>query len=77
MCEDCGSLDRERPSPALIARARAIEAKMPGERVPESAWAVFFHHSGGALSWVHHHRMLLACNEAAGSLLEDEQASAA
>jgi hypothetical protein len=77
MCEDCGSLHRERASPALVARARALEAKMPGERVPESAWAIFFHHSGGSLSWAHHHRMLVACNEAADLVADHERASAA
>ena len=70
MCEDCGSVERERASPALIARTRAIESKLPGELVPEPAWEIFFQHAGGALSWAHHHRMLLSCTEAAQSLAD-------
>ena len=77
MCDDCGSVERERASPALIARTRAIESGMPGELVPESAWNIFFHGAGGALSWAHHHRMLLSCAEAAQFLADGNAAEAA
>ena len=41
---------------------------MPGERVPESAWAIFFNHSGGSLAFQHHRRMMASCAAAAEAL---------
>jgi hypothetical protein len=45
------------PSPALIDRARKIEAAMEGERVPESEWETFFTPVCGAIEWKYFERM--------------------
>ena len=48
------------PSPELVARTRAAEAAMAGERVPEAAWEAFFGAACGAIDWVHFERMFHA-----------------
>lgn len=53
------------PSTDLVGRARAIEAAMEGERVPEEAWATFFSAACGAIEWSHFERMFRARNAAA------------
>lgn len=35
----------------LVRRAREIEARLPGERVPEAAWDIYFNFAGGAIAW--------------------------
>jgi hypothetical protein len=60
MCEACESDDdtpREPLRNEVVATARDIEAKMPGERVPEHAWAIFFSFAGGALEWRYFQRI--------------------
>ncbi len=67
MCEAClSSLAAGRPSVALLARARAIEAALPGERVPREAWEIFAGHAGGAIEFRHYER-LLRCRDAAAA----------
>ena len=51
--------------PALAARARRIEAAMPGERVPEEAWRIMLGEIGGNIAWPHTQRMLASLDEAA------------
>ena len=69
MCEACDSpAATARPSAALIARTRAIEAEVPGERVPAEAFAVFFGARGGAIAWAQYQRLLHARDAAAASL---------
>ncbi|HVC63135.1 MAG TPA: hypothetical protein VND19_22580 [Acetobacteraceae bacterium] len=70
MCERCDAppLAALRPGAALIARARAIEAGLPGERVTEAAFAVFFGARGGAIPWPQYQR-LLRCRDAAAANL--------
>jgi hypothetical protein len=67
MCDACGTaVTAGRPVPALLARARAIEAALPGERVPAEAWAIFEGETGGAIAFRHYER-LLRCRAAAAS----------
>lgn len=69
MCETCdASSAMVRPSAALIARTRMIEATLPGERVGEAAFAVFFGGRGGAIPWAQYQR-LLQCRAAAAASL--------
>lgn len=68
MCDECCGEQHELASPELIARTREIEAAMPGERVPEAAWAIFFSHGGGSLAFEHHRRMMASCAAAAEAL---------
>ena len=68
MCETCDSLaETTRPGAALIARLRAIEAALPGERVEEAAFAVFLGARGGAIPWAQYQRLLLCRDAAAAS----------
>jgi hypothetical protein len=65
MCEACeaATSPREadhRPRPELLARTREIEAATPGERVPETAWVIFFELSGGSLEWRHYIRIRMS-----------------
>jgi hypothetical protein len=61
MCDACDSDEPFRPreaiSPEIIEAARAIERAMPGEPVPETAWAVFFNQASGSITWPHYQRM--------------------
>jgi len=67
MCENCDAPAATlRPSPALIARIRALEAALPGERVTEAAFAVFLGGRGGAIPWPQYQR-LLQCRDAAAA----------
>jgi hypothetical protein len=69
MCDYCETGAPQRGiAPALAARARAIEAARPGERVPEAAWAILLGQVGGAVAWAHHAR-ILSCLDAAGAEL--------
>jgi len=69
MCDACDNPGQTaRPGAALIARTRAIEAALPGERVGEAAFAVFFGGQGGAIAWPQYQR-LLQCRAAAAASL--------
>lgn len=69
MCDACDLPSAmTRPSAALVARTRAIEAALPGERVDEDAFAVFFGACGGAVPWAQYQR-LLQCRDAAAASL--------
>jgi hypothetical protein len=48
----------------LVRRARELEAKVPGERVPDSAWEIYFGSAGGSVEWRHFQRMHQALEEA-------------
>ena len=54
-----GNIYREmkRPSAALVARTRQIEANMRGDPVPRDAWETFFAPVCGAIEWRHFERM--------------------
>jgi hypothetical protein len=67
MCSACeGKPIEERVAvdPSVVPRARAIEAAMPGDRVPDDAWNVFFGFAGGSVEWRHFQRMHQAYEEA-------------
>ncbi|MGH7042017.1 MAG: hypothetical protein ACREFY_07795 [Acetobacteraceae bacterium] len=67
MCETCDAAPATgRPTAALTARIRAIEATLPGERVGEEAFAVFLGARGGAIPWPQYQR-LLRCRDAAAA----------
>jgi hypothetical protein len=51
-------------TPAIMRRMREIEASIPGEAVPEAAWAVFLGTASGALSWGQYERMAACRTEA-------------
>jgi hypothetical protein len=53
--EDMGP--RAPASAEVVAAVKEIESKMPGERVPEHAWAIFFNFAGGAIEWRHYQRI--------------------
>ena len=70
MCSACeGKPPEERVMVGreLVARARDIEAAMPGERVPEASWDVFFGFAGGSVEYRHFQRIHLAYEEAESS----------
>lgn len=56
------------PSAALVERARAIEATMEGERVPEDGWRMFFSSACGVIDAAHFERMFIARQSAAAYL---------
>ena len=68
MCLACEAGDAAQAgvSRALAARARAIEAALPGERVPEAAWRIIAGEAGGAIAWRDHLR-ILTCLDQAGA----------
>lgn len=61
MCEACESDEpfepREPASPEILKSARAIEAALSGERVPEHAWAIYFSFAGGSVTWPQYQRI--------------------
>ena len=67
MCSACENLPIE-PRVAVdmdtVHRARDIEATMPGERVPDGAWAVFFGFAGGSIEYRYYQRIHQAYEEA-------------
>ncbi len=72
---DCCDPAREQAGirPALAARARAIEAAMPGGRASEREWRVLLGQEGGSLPWPVMERLLRCVDEASrqpGSRLE-------
>ena len=42
---------------ATLARARSLEARLGGERVPADAWRIFAGRMGGSIAWPHFQRM--------------------
>ena len=69
VCEACDApAATARPTAALIARTRAVEASLPGERVAEAAFGVFFGSQGGAIAWRDYQRLLRRRDAAAASL---------
>lgn len=50
--------------PDLVRRARDLESGMSGERVPASAWEIYFGFAGGSVEWRHFRRMHQAYEEA-------------
>jgi hypothetical protein len=69
MCEVCDSGEAQAGiAPALAARARRIEAALPGARVPDEAWRILLGEMGGAIAWVDTQRML-GCLEEASKVL--------
>jgi hypothetical protein len=65
MCEACDAGERQAGiSPVLAARARRIEATMPGPKVANTAWEILLGRSEGAVPWPETQRML-SCLDAA------------
>lgn len=75
MCKDCFSDDDIAAAhgatvmltPGVVEAMRMIEADLPGERVPETAWPVFLGEESGAIAWQYLQRLARA-REAAGIL---------
>jgi hypothetical protein len=64
MCEACESDEpfepfepREPVRPEILAAARAIEAALAGQRVPDQAWAIYLGRAGGAVPWPQYRRI--------------------
>jgi hypothetical protein len=55
--------------PSLLARARRIEEKLPGEVVPEQAWRILLGLEDGGIMPAHYERMLASLDKAASSPL--------
>ncbi len=71
MCEACESgefAEQVGIGPALAARARRIEAGLPGEPVPDQAWRILLGQEGGAIPWPQTQRMMTCLEEATKSL---------
>lgn len=70
MCDACEDYDGT-PLPsrdeATMREARAIEATIPGERVPEEAWAIFSGLAGGSIQWKHYQRLHVSYEAAANN----------
>jgi hypothetical protein len=67
MCSACEGKPTEphvAVDPQLVHRARDIEVAMPGERVPEAAWDIYFGFAGGSVEWRHYQRIYRAYEEA-------------
>ena len=66
MCEACDAATQQAGiSPALASRARRIEAALPGQKVPDTAWEILLGRSGGAVPWTQTKRMLACLDQAA------------
>ncbi|HEX2552301.1 MAG TPA: hypothetical protein VHL98_01280 [Microvirga sp.] len=72
--DDAGAAGPAVPLDALMARTRALEARKPGERVPDRLWPVFFGLASGSIPWPHHQRML-ACRQTAFAFLAADRAA--
>jgi hypothetical protein len=67
MCSACDDEPIEPYVPVseeVLRRAREIEAALPGERVPEIAWSIYFGFAGGSIAWRHFQRLRQAHDEA-------------
>jgi hypothetical protein len=60
MCQACETGEQRQAgiNPALAARARRIEATMPGSKVPIQSWEILLGRIGGAVPWADTQRML-------------------
>jgi hypothetical protein len=59
MCENCEMGGQQVGiSPTLAARAKRLEAAMPGARVTAHDWDILLGHAGGAVPWAQTRRML-------------------
>jgi hypothetical protein len=66
MCAACETGEQQAGiSPAIAARARRIEATMPGPKVPDQSWNILLGRSGGAVPWPETQRMLTSLDLAA------------
>ena len=63
----CCDGDQAGIRPALAARARRIEATMPGEAATDRDWRVLLGQEEGALSWAVMQRLSACLDAAAGS----------
>jgi hypothetical protein len=74
MASMCSACEGEEPvayvpvERAVVLRAREIEASLPGERVPDSAWDIYFGFAGGAIAWPHFQRMRQSHDQAERSV---------
>jgi hypothetical protein len=70
MCFACDGFDPAQLgiSPALAARARRIEATLPGRPVPDQAWRVLLGEEGGAIPWPVMQRLMQCLDKASESL---------
>jgi hypothetical protein len=70
MCFACEGMDLPQMgiSPAMAARARRLEAAMPGRRVAEEAWEVLLGQRGGSLPWPVMQRLMTCLSQAENSL---------
>ena len=65
MCAACETDDQQAGiSPALAARARRIEATMPGLKVSDLYWDILLGRTGGSVPWRETQRMLTALDRA-------------
>ena len=55
-------------APALAARARRIEAAMPGRKVSHTAWRVLLGEEGGSIPWPEMRRLMECLDKAEQSL---------
>jgi hypothetical protein len=66
MCWSCDAgVEQAGIKPALAARARAIEATMPGTRASDQDWRILLGQEGGALAWSITQRLFTCLDEAA------------
>jgi hypothetical protein len=70
MCFACEGFDAAQLgiSPAMAARARRIEATMPGSPVPERAWRILLGEEGGSIPWPIMQRLMNCLSKAENSL---------
>ena len=71
MCDACETgefLPQAGIGPALAARARRIEATLPGDPVPDQAWRILLGQQGGAIPWQQTQRMMTCLEAATASL---------
>ena len=70
MCLACEGFDAAQLgiSPALAARARRIEAAMPGRPVPDRAWRILLGEEGGSIPWPFMQRLMDCLDKASQSL---------
>jgi hypothetical protein len=63
-------------NPALAARARRIEAAMPGRKVADQAWRILLGEEGGSIPWPAMQRLMQCLDKAANSLCANLQCEA-
>ena len=64
MCEACESdepfVPREPVPAAVLTAARALEAALPGDPVPDAAWSIYLGLAGGAVTWPQYQRIRMS-----------------